>query len=104
MSRGWRIVLILSLALNVAVIGAVAGLALRVGRDGPPARYDLALGPIGQALSSEDKRAVGRELRRNPALRDGRPRADRVAAQALVDALRQDVVSEAALRAADRRT
>ena len=98
MSRGWRIVLVLSLALNVAVVGLVAGLALRVSRDGPPARFEMALGPIGQALSREDRRAISREIRRNPDVRGGPMRPDASAAEALAEALRQEPVDARAVR------
>lgn len=62
--RLWRVVLVLSLALNVAVIGAVAGLAIS-GRamDGPPQRISFDFGPIGRVLEPADRRAIGHSLR-----------------------------------------
>ena len=100
LSRGWRIVLVASLALNIAVVAMVAGLALRIGRDGPPPRFEMALGPVGEALSPQDRRAIARALRRDPALRGGALRPDGGGARALVEALRQEPVEAEALRAA----
>lgn len=62
---GWtRVVLIASLALNLAVVGVVAGAAWRFGGD----RYDRRAGdfsvPYIRALSPADRRAIGKELRR----------------------------------------
>ncbi len=67
--RLWRVVLVLSLALNVAVVGAVAGLAIS-GRanDGPPQRLMFDFGPLGRVLDPADRRAIGNALRRNGAI------------------------------------
>lgn len=61
-----RIVLVVSLALNVAVIGAVAGLAVS-GRsnDGPPQRMSFEFGPLGRVLDRDDRRAISAAMRRN---------------------------------------
>ena len=69
-SRLWRIVLVLSLALNLAVVGIVVG-ALASGRagDGPPRSFDLGIGPIARALEPQERRAVGRSLRQDQSLR-----------------------------------
>ncbi|MEJ8561166.1 periplasmic heavy metal sensor [Yoonia sp. GPGPB17] len=68
--RLWRIVLVLSLALNLAVVGIVAG-AIASGRvgDGPPRSFDLGVGPIARALEPDERRAVGRSLRQDRSLR-----------------------------------
>lgn len=70
-SRLWRIVLALSLALNLAVVGLVVG-SLASGRmgDGPPRSFDLGLGPVSRALSQEERRDIGRSLRQDRVLRD----------------------------------
>jgi uncharacterized membrane protein len=67
--------LVLSLALNLAVAGVVAGTVLsgRAG-DGPPRSFDLGIGPVAQALSRQERREVGRMLRRAGVLRDVNPR------------------------------
>lgn len=54
--RGLRIALALSLALNLAVVGVLAGSFLR---DGPPrGARDFGLGPISEALSRDDRKAL----------------------------------------------
>lgn len=82
-SRLWRIVLVLSLALNLAVVGVVVGAAAS-GRwgDGPPRSFDLGLGPLSRALAPEERRAIGRRLREDRSLRsfDLRERVNRVVA------------------------
>ncbi len=63
-----RIVLFVSLAANLLIVGIVAGAVLRGGPDrpdragGPPALFDLGKGPIGRALSQHSRRLIGREL------------------------------------------
>lgn len=73
--RLWKIVLVLSLALNLAVAGVVAGTVLS-GRTsgGPPRSFDLGIGPVAQALSRQERRDVGRMLREARVLRDLNPR------------------------------
>ena len=70
-SRMWRIVLVCSLALNLAVVGVVAG-SLVSGRlgDGPPRSFDLGLGPISRALAPPERRDVGRSLRQDRMMRN----------------------------------
>ncbi len=67
-SRLWvRILLVVSLALNLLVIGAVAGFAIKGGplkHGGPPHVAVGGVGPLTQALTREDRRAIGREMRR----------------------------------------
>lgn len=62
--RWMRIVLGLSLALNLAVAGLAIGSAWKWSRDGgPPRSVDLSLGPLSRALGPEDRRAVIDRLR-----------------------------------------
>lgn len=70
-SRLWRTVLVVSLALNLAVAGVVVGSAAsgRLGK-GPPRSFDLGLGPMARALDPQERRAIGRSLRQDRALRD----------------------------------
>ena len=72
-SRVLRIALILSLALNLAVIGLVAGAVVRFRDGGPPQRFDFSLGPLGRALEPGDRRAIGQALRDRRDLHPGRP-------------------------------
>jgi uncharacterized membrane protein len=94
-SRLWRVVLVLSLALNLAVIGVVVGSAAS-GRwgDGPPRSFDLGLGPIARALEPQERRAIGRKLREDRSLRDFdlRDRVNRVVAALQADPFEPDVL------------
>ncbi|SDW31529.1 Heavy-metal resistance [Celeribacter indicus] len=62
--RWGRIVLVLSLALNLAILGAGIGMALRwdAARDRARAMHtrDFGFGPYVGAFSREDRRALGR--------------------------------------------
>ena len=67
----WRIVLVCSLALNLAIAGVIGG-SLISGRfgDGPPRSFDLGLGPVSRALTQDERRDIGRIMRRDRSLRD----------------------------------
>lgn len=61
-----RIVLFASLALNLLVVGLVAGALLRHDRfDTRPPLRDLGYGPFGEALSKSDRRALAGETKRH---------------------------------------
>ncbi|EBA12488.1 periplasmic heavy metal sensor [Roseobacter sp. CCS2] len=96
-SRLWRIVLVVSLALNLAVVGIIVG-AIVSGRagDGPPRSFDLGIGPIARALEPQERQAIGRSLRQDRALRslDLRGRA-----ADMVETLRAQPFDPEALRA-----
>jgi uncharacterized membrane protein len=94
--RLWRIILVCSLALNLAVAGVVVG-AMASGRlgDGPPRSFDLGIGPIARALSQQERREVGRSLRQDRVLRDVDLRGR---ASGMVDALKADPFAPEALR------
>ncbi|MDF1801946.1 periplasmic heavy metal sensor [Thalassovita sp.] len=64
--RPWlKVVLFASLAMNLAVAGVVVGAAVKYGpRDGHrPPRLDRVVGPYTQALSRQDRRAIGVRMR-----------------------------------------
>lgn len=89
-----KIVLALSLALNLAVVGVVVGAWLGGGGRHHEARENSArwsVGPFGRALSKEDRREMGERFRKNKSgeLRKQRS-ALRSAALNMVDALRAD--------------
>lgn len=67
--RPWlRGLLLVSLALNLAVLGLVAGAFFRFGgpdSDKRPPRVDQIAGTYTRALSSEDRRAIWRQMRQN---------------------------------------
>lgn len=96
----WRLAFFSLLAVNLAVMGLVAGAVMRDG--GPRERLvkDLAFGPFTEALAPEDRKAL-REgfLQRMPDLRSER-QAMRQDAQAMLAALRMEPYDPAALRAA----
>lgn len=95
--RLWTVILVCSLALNLAVAGIVGGTLLsgRIG-DGPPRSFDLGVGPVANALERDERRAIGRELRRNRVLRNLDPRGR--AAEMLV-VLQAEPFDREALRA-----
>lgn len=74
--RVWKIVLVLSLALNLAVAGIVVGAVAsgRVGDNGPRS-FDLGVGPMARALLPRERRDIARSLRDGRAARDLEPRA-----------------------------
>ncbi|MEL6647998.1 MAG: periplasmic heavy metal sensor [Pseudomonadota bacterium] len=66
--RLWvRILLAVSLAFNLLVIGAVIGVAVKggplPGADTPRHMVDAAIGPLTRALTKQDRRAIGRQIR-----------------------------------------
>ena len=99
-ARWVKVLLALSLALNLAILGMVGGAFLR---DGPRQRdmpRDLSFGAFNEALSREDRR----ELRRAFMDRADEFRTGRAAAQAefaaLLTALRADPFDPAVLKTA----
>jgi uncharacterized membrane protein len=63
MSRGWKIALAVSLALNLFVLGAAGGVLYRDAQ-GPPGRFGGRGGPLGRAVEglSGDQRAAFRQM------------------------------------------
>ena len=74
--RGIKILLAVSLALNLAVVGTVAGVALRGHDDMRPSRMavrDLHFGPFTDALTRDQRRAMLRDfVEKGPGLREMR--------------------------------
>nr|WP_321508483.1 periplasmic heavy metal sensor [uncultured Celeribacter sp.] len=90
-----RVVLVLSLALNLAVVGVVTGAVLRWndGKDRVEmmrGARDFGFGPFVGALSEEDRRALGRSFFREA----GDPRAARAAVGATFEAMVAQLKSE----------
>lgn len=92
--RLWlRVIVFVSLAMNLLILGAVVGMLVlgpRFGDRPHPPRVDRAGGPLTAALNREDKREIGRKLRR--LYRDGRPNREAVRAEyrEVIAALRAD--------------
>lgn len=100
--RWSRIALILSLALNMLLVGVLVGGALRDGDS--RARKDgasMSLRPMIQALSPEMRRKIGREIGKN-LWKERRRNANtvRVDLAPIIDVLRQEPFDPAALEAA----
>lgn len=91
----WRIVLVVSLCLNLAFVGLLAGVAFsgKVG-GGPPPRMSFGLGPITEALDRSDRRAIAGAVRGQIGLRP----LLRQDLQTLIDTLRQSDFDPDALR------
>ena len=89
MRTGLRIVLFVSLALNLLVAGLVVG-AVASGRAGDKARMNLNFGPFIRALNEEDRRAIAREVRGNPEARPPSPLERRRDLVEIVEILRAD--------------
>lgn len=94
-NRRLKIALALSLAFNLCIIGVICGVMLR---DGPPrGGRDFGLGPLSEALSHEDRRALRKAfVARHPDIRDAK-RQMRAEFDAVVAALRADPFDPAAL-------
>ena len=92
--RGWRILLIASLALNLAVLGAIGGWMLRHGigperAHGPhSARLATLGGPLTHALDAEGRRAIASQLRGERGALEARRAALRQSFEALLTDLR----------------
>jgi uncharacterized membrane protein len=93
-----KVVLALSLAINLAILGVVAGAWIKVGPDrAAGAPRDLSFGPFSEALSREDRRALRSAfMDRSPEIRASR-QAARAEFDALVIALRAEPFDPAAL-------
>lgn len=102
--RGWvKLLLFISLAINLLVVGVIAGAIYRGGPDGrhtppPVARNDLGLGPYGKALSTADRRTLRRAIGQRTGTRTEHRPNIRVEMQAVLAALRQEPFDPDTLR------
>ena len=98
--KGLRIVLAVSVALNLAVAGLFAGSFLKDHEDGGPRGVrEIGFGPFSEALSREDRKALRRALlARMPEMRQARQAAAQDA-QTLLGVLRADPFDPAQLAA-----
>lgn len=95
--RWMRLLLIVSLGLNLLVAGAVVGVVLR---GGPPPRLAEGVSPLIGALPEADRRAILREVReRGPDIRENRGRL-RDAFQSVLSEIRAEPLNPEALKAA----
>lgn len=61
MRRRTKVLLAVSLGMNMLVIGAAGGMLFH--KDGPNHSRDAAYGPYARALSHDDRKAIGKALR-----------------------------------------
>ena len=86
-----RVVLILSLGLNLLIVGVVVGgIARSLNDEMRPPRLDSMAGPLTRALSRDDRKALGHALRES--YRDNRP--SRAQMRAEFDGLIADLTAE----------
>lgn len=105
MRRGVRILLFASLAVNLLVAGLVIGAMVshRFDGHGKRPRFSQAGGPLTAALTREDRRAVGRNVRKT--LRAERPSKETIMEEFsnVIRALKQSPYEPQAVRAAVER-
>ncbi|MEM8630294.1 MAG: periplasmic heavy metal sensor [Pseudomonadota bacterium] len=93
-----RILLFVSLAANLLIIGVVTGAVLTrepQDRQGDPRLRDVGLGPLGFVLEQDDRKALRQDLARSaPKLRESRV-AGRAAMARLLEELRSDTFDPA---------
>lgn len=92
--------LVLSLALNLVVIGLVAGMFFLGDAKGPPQRFDLTAGPMTRAMEPEQRDALRQALRRSGAFRPADRSQMRADAIALLETVRADTFDSVAFREA----
>ncbi len=98
-SRTFRIVLVVSLAMNLLVLGMVGGRMIR-GHGLAPMGMDMSLGDVSRALDPGDRRFVADRLRQTDAARPLMALRDRRAALgAFVAAVRAEPFDAAAVDA-----
>jgi uncharacterized membrane protein len=89
--RRWvKVLLVCSLALNLLIVGAIAGLVLSGGgKWGPrhPPHMAPVGGPLTRALDQEDRHAIAEKMRSAVGNRKERRAARRAEVEALMDAL-----------------
>ena len=100
MRRGLRILLVASLALNVAVVGLAIGAVVNWKQGGPPRQIDIAGGQLVRALSPGDRRALGEAMRGDPSLRLPSRRDMQGMMAGVVEILRAEPFDRAALESA----
>jgi len=96
--RWQRILLVASLALNLAIVGIVAGVALGGGPKDRMQRFDLTVGPLTRAMEDDRRDAVRRALRDSGAFRPADRTNIRADFVALLDTLRSQDFDESAFR------
>ena len=97
--KGWRILLIVSLAINLLILGIMIGGFMHGKSMRPPGGLDFALGPAAAALIPQDRRAIRAALRKHPDLVPFRPGARNDSMTAYIEGLRQEPFNIAVIEA-----
>lgn len=92
--RWQRILLVLSLGVNLAVVGLVVGLAVGDGPRDRIQRFDLTVGPLTRAMEPDRRDAVRDALRESGAFRPSDRDGMRADVNALLGNLRADTFDE----------
>lgn len=93
-----RILLVASLALNLVVLGIVAGTMFSGGSKNTGQRFDLTVGPITRAMAPEQREALRDALRDSGAFERGERNGMRADMNALLSSLRADEFDEDSFR------
>ena len=96
--RWQRILLVGSLALNLLIVGIVAGTLLGGGSDRGQPRIDLTVGPLTRAMAPEDRDELRAVLRENGVFRPGDRAGIRTDMQTLIDVLQAETFDVDAFR------
>ncbi len=96
-SRLSRVTLIVSLALNLAVAGLVAGAALSGRWDGGPRGFGFAIGPMAAALAPDDRTAIRERLRQQGGNHHPTADSERARMATVLEALRAEPYDPAIL-------
>ncbi|MFK7938820.1 MAG: periplasmic heavy metal sensor [Roseovarius sp.] len=90
--RWLRALLIVSLALNLLIVGLFAGVALGGGKHGGPhpSRLEQIGGPLTRALSKDERKILGRKMRETYRERTEDRQQQHALMQALIDEMRAD--------------
>ncbi len=98
MRRSLRILLFLSLAANLVIVGLVAGAMMGKQKGGKPPRDADFMGAYTRALPQEDRRAIGRAIREHHRLSGITRQVARQKFQQMLTILRATPFDEAAMQ------
>lgn len=101
MSRWLRLLLVVSLAFNLLVLGLIGGWAMKWGKHGPhhKSRIEQLGGPMTRALDPDDRRTIGMQMREAYRAEGGGREARHATMAALIGELRKDVFDRDAAEA-----
>ncbi len=97
---GLKIALAVSVALNLAVAGMVAGALIKNGGPGRGMPHDMSFGPFSEALSPDDRKALRQGLMDRASEFRANSKAAKAEFETLIAALRASPFDPAALQSA----